>query len=620
MCGIAGIHGARPEVSEPALSAMRSALAHRGPDGAGTWIGKIAGLTHARLAIVDLSETGAQPMLSADGRWCMVFNGEIYNHRELRNQLEGLGHQFRGTSDSEVLLAAFLQYGDAVCEHLDGMYAFAIYDTLEDAFFCARDPLGEKPFYYALSRGLFIFASEVRAIVASGLVPATVDPQAIGLLLRQGSIPPPRTHLEGIEMLRPATWLRVSRDRTTRTQEYWRPKFLDGALAIRDPEEALARIDSTLRDSIKKRLQADVPVGAFLSGGLDSSLVCAYMARETPNLRSFTVTLPGSPGDEAAAARQTAQHLGLDHTEVPIVAESDWLERALDAMDVPSIDGPNTWLVSRAVRGAGLKVACSGLGGDELFWGYASFQQVPKVARWLSRPTVERVSKIIGAALNAAPAIPRLSRTFDALRAGPDVAALWLAKRGLFSEKEVAELLTEAMFSKVSFVDPVERLRGLGIPTNVSFEKQVSFLEMRVYMHDQLLRDTDAMSMAHGLEVRLPLLSRDMVELAGKIASPVLRSTGPKGLLRRLASRTLSPDILARPKQGFTLDWQKILLSQSSRPPLPWISVGALDRERKRLRARPSSYARLFALAMLTHKFGASENGNRQGSIQTSPL
>lgn len=615
MCGIAGLFIPRAvagQVDAAQLDALRAALLHRGPDGSATWRSENGkcGLAHTRLAIVDLSPTGAQPMSSPDGRYHITFNGEIYNHEELRRDLEARGHVFRGRSDTEVLLQLFAQRGERCLDDLDGMFAFAAYDSVEHSLFCARDPLGEKPLYLVRSPKLFAFASEVRALVDAGVVGGSPDLRGIGLFLRQGSIPPPFTHVEGVEFMPPGRCIRVGPHHGVPVPaRYYRVPFVVESKAITDRREARARVHAALRSSAKRRLRADVPVATFLSGGIDSSIVTALLVEAgAKDLHTFTVTLPGRPDDESAAARTIAQHLGVAHTQIPLELDSRhaWLDEALDAMDVPSVDGPNTWLVSRAVRQAGLKVACSGLGGDELFFGYPSFTVVPRAARWL-RPLAPAVLVREQARhwMNSLPAPPRIGRALDAALAGASLGVLWFAKRGLYSQHEVVQLLEASAAQVACEVDPFERLEQLGCPRDLAPKRRVSFYELCIYMHDQLLRDTDCMSMAHALEVRVPLIGREVVEAATGVAQAALDGPLPKQLLRDIARQYLPAGILDLPKHGFSLDWVDIM---SGRPvPADPTAGGSLRpnawaSERARLFASKRSFARFFALDVLTRK------------------
>jgi asparagine synthase (glutamine-hydrolysing) len=607
---------------------MRRALAHRGPDDYGVWVSLDAkcGLAHTRLAIVDLSPTGAQPMSTDDDRYHITFNGEIYNYKELRRDLEARGHAFRGHSDTEVLLHLFAERGARCLDDLDGMFAFAIYDAIEHSLFCARDPMGEKPLYVVRTSSLFAFSSEVRALIAADVVSARPDLRGIGLFLRQGSIPPPFTHVEGVEFVAPGTYVHVTGDRVERKRYYEIP-FSAEADAIDDRNAAREILQVALETSVKRRLRSDVPVAAFLSGGLDSSTVAALMVRAgAADLRTFTITLPGRPNDESAEARAVADHLGTRHCEIPLELDDRhaWLDQALAAMDVPSIDGPNTWLVSRAVREAGLKVACSGLGGDELFFGYSSFNAVARAAGILRpmhslrsmRSTTRRLMPYV-------PGVPRLSRAFDALLAGANVAALWFAKRGLYSERELRELVDDAIYSQAAHVDPIDRLERLGCRSNLKPKRQVSFYELSVYMHDQLLRDTDTMSMAHALEVRVPLIGRPVVDTVARLSTSALDGHVTKRLLREIAAPLLPVHTGAGPKQGFTLDWIDILRGRAA-PHDPTaggiLRPQSLRTERRRLFRTRHGFSRVLALDVLAVKAAGFDNPERAMSTSSDNL
>ncbi|MGC4065897.1 MAG: asparagine synthase (glutamine-hydrolyzing) [Polyangiaceae bacterium] len=568
MCGIAGVLLARSgpsTVEDVTLERFCKSLHHRGPDGSGRYLSenRRAGLAHTRLAIVDLTETGNQPMVSPDRRFWLVFNGEIYNYVELRRTLEAAGHEFVGHSDTEVLLHLFMEHGIECVNLLDGMFAFAVYDTRDHELWIARDHMGEKPLYYVQKPGLFAFASEVRALVHGGVASAEPSLEGIHFLLRQGSIPPPFTHLRDVRFLSPATWCRIGEDgRILDERRYWTIPFVSERDAVQDPEEAVRLVRETLAKSVSLRGRADVPVGAFLSGGVDSTAVCATLIENGYNdVRAFTISLPNHPEDEAVAASTIAKHLGIRHDVIPLDVDSDghWLDEALAAMDVPSIDGPNTWLVSRAVARAGLKVACSGLGGDELFFGYPSFRVVPKAARLTKPANLLRLfrpqTNWLGQRL---PAVPRLSRAIDASLVGGSLAALWFAKRGLFSAGEVRRILTESAWESAKAVDPLQRVDELPVPKDVDPKRMVSYLELSVYMHDQLLRDTDAMSMAHGLEVRVPLIARPMVELVGRLGAATQSGPQSKWILRQAIAPAVPVSLLDRPKRGFSLDWQAL--------------------------------------------------------------
>ncbi|HQR65790.1 MAG TPA: asparagine synthase (glutamine-hydrolyzing) [Thermoanaerobaculia bacterium] len=574
MCGIGGIFSRRELCDEGLTSRSNRMLAdlkHRGPDGSGIWRSRDGRmrLVHSRLAIIDLTETGRQPMSTEDGRFTIVLNGEIYNYRELRSELAREGELFRGTSDTEVLLRLLAREGTACLARLDGMFAFAIHDAVERTVLLGRDPLGEKPLYVAESEDGFAFASEVRTLQDSGFGTMEPDWQGIGLFLRQGSIPAPWTHLRGIRLLPAGSWTRLHLDGgREETGVHWQLALNPESRAIRDRAEAVARIGDALRGSVRRRLRADVPVAAFLSGGVDSSSVVALM-REAggSDLRTFTISLPGSLADESREAEAVAATLGTVHTTVPLGHDQldEWLDAAIDAMDVPSVDGPNTWLVSRAVARAGLKVVVSGLGGDELFYGYPSFRVVPRLAGLLrsigragaSRAAARRLAKWL-------PSSPRAGRLLDAVGAGGGLPATWLAKRGLFSAGGVRNLLRDDVADTALQADAIGRIEGLDVPSDLPDRRRVSFLELSVYLRDQLLRDSDVMSMAHGLELRVPLIGRHVVEAVAAVSDEVLAEGGSKALLREAVGPALPGIVGSWPKQGFTLDWQRLLPRRDS--------------------------------------------------------
>jgi len=611
MCGIAGIVQISPSagaVDDRALERMRGALAHRGPDGSGVWISRDrrVGFAHTRLAILDLSDAAAQPMVHRGGRHVIVFNGEIYNFVELRRTLEEAGHRFDTTSDTEVLLELYVRHGARCVELLDGMFAFAVYDAASRRVFLARDHMGEKPLYWAQTPSAFVFGSEVGAVTASGIVPIAPDVEALALFLRQGSIPPPWTHIEAVRFLHAGSSIIVDLETGSVVPErYWRIPFVNERDALDDPAEALARVEAALRRSAANRLRSDVPVGAFLSGGIDSAAVCALLVEAgARDLRAFTVSLPGQPGDEARDAEEIARHLGIEHTTIPLdIGDStEWLEEAIGAMDVPSIDGPNTWLVSRAVARAGLKVACSGLGGDELFLGYSSFERVPRALR-VARPLalLRPARKRLRSAAAHVRTPPRIGRVVDAAAAGAGVAAIWFAVRGLFSEYEVRDLLDDVA---ARYSDPIERIERLLPATRLSPVRAVGALELQVYMHDQLLRDTDAMSMAHALEVRVPLIARGVVETVAGISGRVLALHGRKWMLRRILEGRLPRSLWSRPKQGFTLNWRAILNGHRNAPALrPIVRAGRLELEHERMVLGRAGFARYFALGVARRAF-----------------
>jgi asparagine synthase (glutamine-hydrolysing) len=607
MCGIAGIVqlGSSTNVDPSALEKMGDALRHRGPDADGIWtsLDRRVGFVHTRLSIVDLTSTGAQPMSTTDGIYTIVFNGEIYNHEELRRGLAHSGVIFRGRSDTEVLLNLYARLGSQCLGELEGMFAFAVWNQREQTLFCARDHLGEKPLYYVHNRDCFAFSSEVRALVKSRVVQGSPDLRGIGYLLSQGSIPPPYTHVEDVHFLEPATKLELQvATGNLEKRRYWFIPMAPEAQAIQDPHLGTEIVHEALRQSVRLQLRADVPVGAFLSGGIDSSLVVALMKEQgARDLRTFTVSLPDQSCDEAALARNTANLLGTQHHEILLHPDSEagWLDQAIGDMDVPSVDGPNTWLVSRAARATGIKVACSGLGGDELFYGYPTFKSIPRLARLRANRLLPRLPMSLRLRLkNLIPPVPRWSRLAEALLAGGSIAALWYAYRSLMSDREVGDLLIESTRAMRPW-EHLRRIEALGCPEGLSIERQVSFYEISVYMHDQLLRDTDQMSMAHALEVRVPLIGRKVVEAVASLGHEALVGNLPKMVLRRVLARYLPSDQFQRPKQTFLLNWDRLLSNQPSPHAASFFRQASVVRLYQQFRRRKFSFGPILAMQAL---------------------
>src|SRR5215831_16254094 len=396
MCGIVAIFAYRkhaPSVDREELLRIREAMVKRGPDGAGLWVSEDQriGLAHRRLAIIDVSEAGAQPMATADGNFHIVFNGEIYNYRELRQQLESKGYLFRSQSDTEVLLHLYEEYGADLVEHLRGMYAFAIYDSRQRGLLLARDPYGIKPLYYADDGARIRVASQVKALLKGDHIDTAPEPAGhVGIFL-WGHVPEPYTLYRGIRALPSGTtmWIDTQGHKEAKqffslTDELAKASQLSAKLT---KEEIHERLRTVLLDTVRHHLVADVPVGVFLSAGMDSGTLTG-LAKEVTNTDLSTITLgfkefQGTINDEVPLAEQVAKHYETHHQTAWVTKQDFQKQRnaVLDAMDQPSIDGVNTYFVSKTAAESGLKVALSGLGGDELFGGYPSFQQIPRLAR-----------------------------------------------------------------------------------------------------------------------------------------------------------------------------------------------------------------------------------------------
>lgn len=539
MCGIAVIFSYldRSPVDRDELLRVRNRMAARGPDGAGDWFSTdgCIGLGHRRLAIIDLSESGAQPMQSDDGNLVIVFNGEIYNYRELRDGLLAKGVRFRSGSDTEVLLHLYAEEGEGMLKAIRGMYAFAIWDARKKGLFLARDPFGIKPLYFSDDGNTIRVASQVKALVAGGGVDISPEPAGhVGFFL-WGNIPEPYTLYKGIRSLPPGTslWVDTLGRKKQKTfcsisEEYANP---GNGSSWTDPDKSRPRLREILLDSVRHHLVADVPVGVFLSSGLDSTSLTALVSEIAPGSLN-TITLGfreyrGTENDETPLAEQVARQYGATHRTI-WVERSDFqaeLPKLLDAMDQPTTDGVNSYFVSYAAVRAGLKVALSGLGGDEIFGSYPSFRQIPRMVAVLNPvsgiPVAGKAFRVISAPVLKYLTSPKYA---SLLEYGGSYGGAYLLRRGMYMPWELPELLDgdmarEGWDALQTLARLEETVRGIGN----SFLK-VSALETSWYMRNQLLRDTDWASMAHSLEIRVPLvdiaLLRNLLPMLGKENSP----------------------------------------------------------------------------------------------------
>jgi asparagine synthase (glutamine-hydrolysing) len=578
MCGICGVVGIESrEASEPVVRRMMAAMFNRGPDEEGILFAPPVAAGMRRLSIVDLAG-GSQPVWSDAGTLAIVYNGEVYNFLELRAELESAGHRFRTRSDTEVVLRAYEAWGERSVERLHGMFAFAIVEMPQGRagraarVFLARDRMGIKPLYYALVAGKLVFASEVRALLASGLVPARISAEAIPGYLLFGSVCEPETLVEGVSSLPPGhRMIFAAENRVSAApvpKRYW-----DAPVETREsapaPETA-RRTRALLEKAVEGHLIADVPVGVFLSSGLDSTAIAALASRARAPIHTFTVAFADADKDfsEAEIARRTATRLKTDHRELTLSGDEvlSRLDEAIQGFDQPSMDGINTYFVSWAARQSGLKVALSGLGSDELFGGYGTFASTPKIshamrfARMLPPPLRALVANALSRS-NRFGSTPDSSR--KATAAVLDPAALphpYFFTRLLFTPENAADGLHSAYSawknspSYQSFADSTARARSMDDFT------AVSWLELRSYMLNTLLRDTDAMSMRHSLEVRVPFLDAPLVDyvlsLPEKAKHPTAR---PKSLLVEALRDVFPEEILAQQKRTFTFPWENWL-------------------------------------------------------------
>jgi asparagine synthase (glutamine-hydrolysing) len=581
MCGICGVIGIEPkEGAETAVRRMMAAMVHRGPDEEGLLLAPPVAAGMRRLSIIDLPG-GSQPVWNERGTLAVVFNGEIYNFGALREELEAQGHRFRTRSDTEVIVHAYEAWGERCVERLGGMFAFAIVEMPEGRggpakrVFLARDRFGIKPLYYALIDGVLFFASEVRALLESGCVPARLSSEAISGHLLFGSVTEPLTLIEGVFSLPPGhsmTILAADTISDPRAKPYWSPEPRadrdSSSGESREKFSPAARVRSLLQDAVASHLVADVPVGVFLSSGLDSTAIAALASRARKGIHTFTVAFPDIEFSEAGKAARTAQLLGTEHCELTL-SENEMvarLDEAVSAFDQPSMDGVNTYFVSWAARQAGLKVALSGLGSDEIFGGYDSFRRTSAAAR---------AAKLAGC-------LPRPLRAAAAaamVRAGAFVASPDALRKAAAAFVDSNAMPHPFFFTRLLFTpQAVRSLPGNGpAPWNTTLwyrwlsdaSRQaramdpfsaVSWLEFRSYLVNTLLRDTDAMSMRHSLEVRVPFLDAPLVEYV--LALPVaakLDPSRPKSLLVAALGDLLPAEIVAQPKRTFTFPWEKWL-------------------------------------------------------------
>jgi asparagine synthase (glutamine-hydrolysing) len=601
MCGITGIFqpgGVPSEGTAGILASMTRAIAHRGPDDAGVWIDPEAGigLGHRRLAVIDLSPLGHQPMRSAEGRFMVTFNGEIYNHRELRTELSRAGQRFRGHSDTEVLLAAVSAWGiRTALERFNGMFALGLWDAQDRVLYLARDRMGEKPLYYGRIGGSFVFASELKAFRHHPEFSPRIDRDSLALFLRYSCVPAPHCIYQGFRKLPPGTLLALRGDDIAgggSLTEYWSARAVAEA-ATRDPfpgsaAEAADRLDGLLRDAVRMRMEADVPLGAFLSGGIDSSTVVALMQAQSERpVRTFTIGFHEGAYDEAAHARAIARHLGTDHTEL-YVTPGDALEvipRLPTLFDEPFSDSSQipTFLVSRLAR-QHVTVSLSGDGGDELFGGYPrqrwgrvwqNGRALPRGVRRAAAALLERapLGAGFGRALTHAASLEekrpgaRLRRLAGVLRAESPEEAY----QGLIShwKQGTADVVIEAREPATRINDPAARA-DLADPVD-----RLIFLDQTTYLPDDILQKVDRATMAVALEARVPLLDPRVIEFAWRLPLPMrIRGGRGKWLLREVLRRYVPDVLVERPKMGFCTpidswlrgplrDWAEELLAES---------------------------------------------------------
>lgn len=571
MCGIAAIfafHSSAPPVDRHELIRIRDAMTVRGPDAKGEWYsedGRLA-IGHRRLSIIDLSDQAAQPMVSSDGNVVLSFNGEIYNHAALRKALEERGRKFRSRSDTEVILHLYELKGEAMLSDLRGMFALALWDEKRRSLLLARDPYGIKPLYYSNDGWCVRVGSQVKALLAGGRVSRQSDPAGRAGFFLFGSVPEPYTSFQEIRSVPAGSFVRIDESGPSApvvwkcvSRIYADAEFEDASADAREAEEA---VRAALLDSVKHHLVSDVPVGAFLSSGIDSSAVVG-LTRDAGEYPIETMTLAFSEfaehaHDESRIAEQTARTYGTRHT-THRVSEAEFrnnLPNILEAMDQPSIDGINTWMVSKAASDSGLKVCLSGLGGDELFGGYPSFRDIPK---WVRGMRIPSHVPLLGTACRLGFNLLRLELFGMSPKVGAFVTyagtypGAYLLRRGLFMPWELPGILGEdATREGLRRLQLLEHIGESLRPDPGTGFARVACMESSIYLRNQLLRDADWAGMAHSLEIRVPLVD---TTLLGSIA-PIANSKRlgiSKGMLVSAPTIPLDDDVAMRRKTGFTV-------------------------------------------------------------------
>ncbi len=553
MCGINGIidFQQKKDLSQ-SIKKMNAAIKHRGPDNEGTFIYKNLAFGHRRLSIIDLSDAAAQPMSDNSGRYTLIYNGELYNFKGLKAELKD--YNFKTETDSEVILAAYRKWGENCLSRFEGMFAFALFDKQDNSVFMARDRLGIKPLYYYKSDYYFVFSSEIKALLASELIPRKINASGIYDYLRYQTVHAPETIIKNVFMLMPGHYMKITNGKISQ-EKYWNLRISDKHFS-----ESYETVKKTVNDlvfsAVEKRLMSDVPLGTFLSGGIDSSIITGIMSKlSSSKINTFSVNFDESEFSEGKYARLIAEKFGTNHTEILLTPEDflNTLPEALEYIDHPSGDGPNSFIVSNVTKEAGITVALSGLGGDEVFAGYDVYKQIYRFHQHkLLSKTPFFIRKTGAAVLSALRKDIRSKKAAAFLNLKNfDFENIYPLSRLLFTEKEITRFFSS---------DKILSNRVQKIVSEISVNPDyllsaVSSAEMQTYMQNVLLRDTDQMSMASSLEVRVPFLDHKLVEYVYQIPDKYKYPHSPKKLLVE-ALGILPSEIVNRPKMGFLLPWE----------------------------------------------------------------
>ncbi len=551
MCSISGIVSCSLTDALAVVQKMNNVQHHRGPDDRGVYECEPRKVVfgNTRLAIIDTSPAGHQPMHDPRTGHTITYNGEVYNFKDLRREIDA---SWFSNTDTEVALRAYEKWGVAAFQKLRGMFALAIWDESKQQLVLARDPLGIKPLYYYAAKDHLLFASEIRALLATGLVPKRLSAAGVDSYLATGSVTAPLTIVEGVRQLLPGHYLRVSVDDAGALElNDMRYAVASRPREVNNRADAVAQLRSELEDSIRLHLVSDVPLGVFLSGGMDSSALVALMSRVTKERpKTFSVVFKEDNFTEAPFSRAVAERFGTEHSEISLTEERllEILPQAIGAIDQPTMDGVNTFVVSQAVKQAGATVALSGLGGDELFGGYPSFRRALKFGSisQTSKRVLRAAAGVGHVALNGS---VQRHKFWQLVKSDCTPADVYRISRQLFATDSVAQMTGRDVSDSSNGHHP-----------EADVVNAISRLELNGYMTNTLLRDTDAMSMAHSLEVRVPFVDVNVVDyVLGLPGEWKLRSGLPKSLLADALSDLLPRDFLARPKMGFTLPFEKWL-------------------------------------------------------------
>lgn len=561
MCGIAGIYCFQPIIDDKELlvAKMNQSMYHRGPDDEGIFADQNIALGHRRLSIIDLSPFGHQPMANHDNRYHIVFNGEIYNFEEVKAQIQD--YPFQSQSDTEVILAAYMKWGKYCLDKFNGMFAFAIWDKEKEELFIARDRFGKKPLYYYRNNNYFIFASELRALLNSDKVPRKIDSLGAQDFLRYYTVQSPHTIIKDVYMLLPGHYMLITNEQF-KISKYWDLiENVSMASKGKKYKEVCDDIHFLLTESVKRRLISDVPLGAFLSGGIDSSIIVGLMATQiTKKVKTFSVTFHENKFNESVYSRIIADKFSTEHHEIKLSANDllTLLPSALADIDHPTTDGINSYVVAKVTKQEGITVALSGLGGDELFAGYdIIFGRLQKIQKykWLWHIPVA-MRKILATLINViSPSVASYKIGYALMKPSSSLTDVYpILRQGLLNN-QMEEILKVDFFEsdRNSVSDILMTMKNL---SNLPFLSQVSVAELIFFLQSILLRDIDQMSMAHSLEVRAPFLDYELVEYVLGVRDNYKQPITPKKLLVDSVGNLLPVAIVSRPKMGFFFPWE----------------------------------------------------------------